>query len=517
MVSPEVLRIASAMLERMADRCRQLTVTQGQGPWVLSPPESSFQALAAVASPGVDFPVSMVGRTVQGAPTGQWQTGYAQLDVGGALVLTAAHEGCAVAGGTVVLDTAIVWASATIEIFITPTARTFRDDLLPTTTPWPVGDFGLGVVGLVIAAALPPTFPRVVRWVATEEDADAQVFVAIVNERALDGVQVRGELHNPLATPIVLSGLAFDGDLLGDPFPTTLEPGSTVLIEVRATAGDGTATGGFTPLADGTATITVLRSATVPTHASTHFSNGSDQILPADIDAPDLYQFYELEGVAQQAATDAFDALNQIGDINDQLNYLFADVGNRVAYQEFSVSITQNGSGTVQLGTGFSQAFFQHFDWSGPDAALAVSWAPVYSGGHSTIVVRRTRAGVGSLSWAAGPLFIGDPLPTSMAQGDAFILRLSSRGTTPSDLVVDVSILRSASAGRFAQDIGDGVASTFTVAHNLGTRDVQVQVVRVAAPYDTVDVDVDRPDTNTVQVSFAGVPSSAEFRVIVNA
>jgi len=57
--------------------------------------------------------------------------------------------------------------------------------------------------------------------------------------------------------------------------------------------------------------------------------------------------------------------------------------------------------------------------------------------------------------------------------------------------------------------------NTYTVTHNLGTRDVLVQVTRVATPYDTVYVDVERLLTSTVKISFAAAVTDGHYKVLV--
>ena len=70
---------------------------------------------------------------------------------------------------------------------------------------------------------------------------------------------------------------------------------------------------------------------------------------------------------------------------------------------------------------------------------------------------------------------------------------------------------------KYAANIGDASAATFAVVHNLGTRDVHVTVYRNATPWDTVIVDVARPDANTVQISgFAVAPALNQYRVVVS-
>jgi hypothetical protein len=73
--------------------------------------------------------------------------------------------------------------------------------------------------------------------------------------------------------------------------------------------------------------------------------------------------------------------------------------------------------------------------------------------------------------------------------------------------------LKASGVGRFAMNVG--AATSQVVNHALNTRDVQVQVYRVAAPYDTVDCDVERTDVNNVTVRFSTAPAANEYRVLV--
>lgn len=60
-----------------------------------------------------------------------------------------------------------------------------------------------------------------------------------------------------------------------------------------------------------------------------------------------------------------------------------------------------------------------------------------------------------------------------------------------------------------------GGATSEVITHNIGTRDVIVQLVRVASPYDHVEADVESTTTTTVTLRFAVSPSAGEYRVIV--
>jgi hypothetical protein len=65
-----------------------------------------------------------------------------------------------------------------------------------------------------------------------------------------------------------------------------------------------------------------------------------------------------------------------------------------------------------------------------------------------------------------------------------------------------------------AKAIGNNSATSFTVEHGLGTRDVSVQVYD-AATYDTVICDVVRTDTNNVTFGFSVAPASNAYRVVI--
>ena len=63
---------------------------------------------------------------------------------------------------------------------------------------------------------------------------------------------------------------------------------------------------------------------------------------------------------------------------------------------------------------------------------------------------------------------------------------------------------------------GDASTTAFVITHNLGTRDVTVQVYDAASPYDTVETDVERTGTNSATVRFASAPGvGTNYRVVI--
>lgn len=85
-------------------------------------------------------------------------------------------------------------------------------------------------------------------------------------------------------------------------------------------------------------------------------------------------------------------------------------------------------------------------------------------------------------------------------------------GASSADLTADVDAR--ITAREFKASIGDGAATTFELTHNLGTRDVIVQLFDNST-FDTVFADVVRTTTNTVDVSFAVAPALNDIRVLI--
>ena len=73
-------------------------------------------------------------------------------------------------------------------------------------------------------------------------------------------------------------------------------------------------------------------------------------------------------------------------------------------------------------------------------------------------------------------------------------------------------------AGRIrkvSSTIGDGSATTYSVTHNLNSRDVIVRVFPNSGEYDDVEADVQRTSVNAVALVFASPPAVNAYRVVV--
>jgi hypothetical protein len=70
---------------------------------------------------------------------------------------------------------------------------------------------------------------------------------------------------------------------------------------------------------------------------------------------------------------------------------------------------------------------------------------------------------------------------------------------------------------KYAANVGDGVATSYTITHNLNTRDVIVSVYDNSSPYAEVVCDVQHTSTTAITLLFSVAPTSNQYRVVVHA
>jgi len=68
---------------------------------------------------------------------------------------------------------------------------------------------------------------------------------------------------------------------------------------------------------------------------------------------------------------------------------------------------------------------------------------------------------------------------------------------------------------KYSADVGDNTNTVFVITHNLGTRDVVVQVRYSSGTYALVETDVEMTSTNTITLRFNVAPTSAQYRVVI--
>lgn len=89
-------------------------------------------------------------------------------------------------------------------------------------------------------------------------------------------------------------------------------------------------------------------------------------------------------------------------------------------------------------------------------------------------------------------------------------------GTDDARIVTPLKLATSVWAKKkFAANIGDGAATSYTVTHNLNTRDALVGVYRNSGNFDEVGCEVEHTTVNSVTIKFASAPASNAFRVVV--
>jgi len=90
-------------------------------------------------------------------------------------------------------------------------------------------------------------------------------------------------------------------------------------------------------------------------------------------------------------------------------------------------------------------------------------------------------------------------------------------GNGISVLTNTVAIDSSVVVSKYASNVGDGSATSYTITHNLGTRDVIVSVYEATGSYAEVICDVNHATTNTITLLFSVAPTLNQYRVVVHA
>jgi hypothetical protein len=146
---------------------------------------------------------------------------------------------------------------------------------------------------------------------------------------------------------------------------------------------------------------------------------------------------------------------------------------------------------SVDEGTTNAQTTWRQTAVNGTIGVTAITWIPF---GTSAPSASETTAGIAEIA--------------TQAEADA--------GTDDSRIITALKLKNySGLIKKVSGNIGDGSAATYTVTHNLNTRDVIVRVFPNSGEYDDVEVDVQRTSVNAITLVFASVITSNAYRVVV--
>jgi hypothetical protein len=203
-------------------------------------------------------------------------------------------------------------------------------------------------------------------------------------------------------------------------------------------------------------------------------------------------------------STDVTDFTEAVQDVAGAA--ITAGTGIGVSYSDAAGTITVSNSGilAVSAGTGISVSTVS-------GTATVTSSITQYTDEMAQDTIGAIASGSNSLSVTytdATPSLVFD---TTLAT--------TSYLSKTSGLAVDASALGTklvtdGFTKKYSTSVGDAAATSYAVTHNLGTRDVTVNVYDNST-YDTVECDVVRTSTSVVTVSFSTAPASNAYRVVV--
>ena len=170
----------------------------------------------------------------------------------------------------------------------------------------------------------------------------------------------------------------------------------------------------------------------------------------------------------------------------------------------------QNGPYVVAAG-----AWTRDTDTVTPAAFFFVEQSTTYGGSQWKVATSGAiTLGVTALSivqfGASSSYTAGNGLQLTGSVFSVLLPAASGLVASGSGLAIDLTVV----ARKFSVNVGDGAATSISITHNLGTRDIQVQLYD-AATFDTVDCDVVRTSTTQVTLSFAVAPAVSAYRAVV--
>lgn len=219
---------------------------------------------------------------------------------------------------------------------------------------------------------------------------------------------------------------------------------------------------------------------------------------------------------AVRAATTANGALATAYENGDVIDGVTLATGDRILVKNQTTG-AENGIYTVNASGAPTRAVDADGAGEiGPNTTVMVSegttladtaWTVTNNGaitiGTTAIVWAQVPVGGGGGFTTAGSGLTGSGATINVGQGTGIIVNAD-------DVAIDPSVV----ARKFAANVGNGALTSIAVNHNLGTRDVTVDV-HDAATFEKVYPDIVKTDANNVTLTFAVAPASAAYRCVV--
>ena len=180
---------------------------------------------------------------------------------------------------------------------------------------------------------------------------------------------------------------------------------------------------------------------------------------------------------------------------------------------------TAGAENGIYVWNGASTAMTRSLDCSTFDE-LEQAVASIEEGASAGTTYRQTTAngtlGTTAVAWAVFGTSAPSASETTPGVAEIATQAEVDAGTDDQRIVTPAKLANwSGRLKKVSTNIGDGSALTYTVTHNLNTRDVIVRVFPNSGQFDDVEVDVQRTSVNAVALVFASVISGNAYRVVV--